>query len=60
MNKTAELGSAPVHKLLFKYALPAIIAMTATSLYNIVDTVYIGHGCGPLDLWISALPLAAW
>ena len=50
MNKTAELGSAPVHKLLFKYALPAIIAMTATSLYNIVDTVYIGHGCGPLAL----------
>ena len=50
MNKTAELGSAPVHKLLFKYALPAIIAMTATSLYNIVDTIYIGHGCGALAL----------
>ena len=50
MNKTAELGIAPVHKLLFKYALPAIIAMTATSLYNIVDTIYIGHGCGALAL----------
>ena len=50
MNKTAELGTAPVHKLLFKYALPAIIAMTATSLYNIVDTIYIGHGCGALAL----------
>ena len=50
MTKTAELGTAPVHSLLFKYALPAIIAMTATSLYNIVDTIYIGHGCGALAL----------
>lgn len=50
MNRTSELGTAPVHKLLFKYAMPAIIAMTATSLYNIVDTIYIGHGCGALAL----------
>jgi len=45
-----DLGTAPVHKLLWKYALPAIIAMTATSLYNIVDSIYIGHGCGALAL----------
>ena len=50
MSKTTELGTAPVHQLLWKYALPAIIAMTATSLYNIVDTIYIGHGCGALAL----------
>ena len=50
MTRTTELGSAPVHSLLWKYALPAIIAMTATSLYNIVDTIYIGHGCGALAL----------
>ena len=50
MNTTTELGTAPVHKLLFKYALPAIIAMTASSLYNIVDSIYIGHGCGALAL----------
>ena len=50
MSRTAELGTAPVHKLLWKYALPAIIAMTATSLYNIVDSIYIGHGCGALAL----------
>jgi len=50
MSRTTELGTAPVHNLLFKYALPAIIAMTATSLYNIVDTIYIGHGCGALAL----------
>ena len=50
MSRTTELGTAPIHKLLFKYAMPAIIAMTATSLYNIVDSIYIGHGCGALAL----------
>ena len=50
MSRTTELGIAPIHKLLFKYAMPAIIAMTATSLYNIVDSIYIGHGCGALAL----------
>ena len=50
MSRTTELCTAPVHSLLFKYALPAIIAMTASSLYNIVDSIYIGHGCGALAL----------
>ena len=51
MSKSAEinqLGTAPVHKLLLTYALPAIIAMTVSSLYNIVDSIYIGRGCDPL------------
>ena len=50
MSQPTELGIEPIHKLLWKYALPAIIAMTATSLYNIVDSIYIGHGCGALAL----------
>ena len=50
MSQTTELGTAPIHKLLFKYAMPAIIAMTATSLYHIVDSIYLGHGCGALAL----------
>ena len=50
MSRTAELGTAPVRRLLWKYAMPAIVAMTATSLYNIVDSIYIGHGCGALAL----------
>lgn len=56
INQTTELGTAPIGRLLTKYALPAIIAMTASSLYNIVDTIYIGHGCGTLAL--SALTVA--
>ncbi len=41
-----ELGEKPVGTLLWQYALPAIIAMTATSLYNIVDRAFIGHIVG--------------
>ena len=47
---TDELGTQKVSSLLFKYALPAIIAMTASSLYNIVDSIFIGHGVGSLAL----------
>jgi len=42
-NKTKELGTAPIGGLLMKYALPAVIAMTASSLYNMVDRIFIGH-----------------
>ncbi len=47
---TDELGTQKISALLFKYALPAIIAMTASSLYNIVDSIFIGHGVGSLAL----------
>ena len=50
MIRAAELGREPVRKLLTKYALPGIIAMTVSSLYNIVDSIFIGHGCGALAL----------
>lgn len=42
-----ELGTEPIGRLLLKYALPAIIAMTASSLYNNVDRIFIGQGVGP-------------
>ena len=44
------LGTEPIGKLLMQYAIPAIIAMTATSLYNMVDSIFIGHGVGPLAI----------
>ncbi|MBQ8386944.1 MAG: MATE family efflux transporter [Paludibacteraceae bacterium] len=48
--KITELGTQPVRSLLIKYALPGIIAMTATSLYNMVDSIFIGHGVGAMAL----------
>ncbi len=45
-----ELGVERIPKLLFRYALPAIVAMTATSTLNIVDRIFIGQGVGPLAI----------
>ena len=45
-----ELGTASIRSLLLKYAMPGIIAMTAMSLYNMVDSIFIGHGVGALAL----------
>lgn len=45
-----ELGTEEIGKLLKKYALPAIVAMTASSLYNMVDSIFIGHGVGALAI----------
>ena len=50
-----ELGTERIPKLLKQYAVPAIIAMTASSLYNMVDAIFIGHGVGPYA--ISGLAL---
>lgn len=45
-----ELGTERIGKLLKQYALPAIIAQTASSLYNMVDSIFIGQGVGPLAI----------
>ena len=45
-QKALELGQKPVGKLLAQYALPAIVAMTASSLYNIIDRASIGQVVG--------------
>lgn len=43
---TLALGTEPVGKLLMQYALPAIVAMVASSLYNIIDRAIIGQVVG--------------
>ena len=58
MNKSNSpliLGTERISKLLTQYAIPAIIAMTASSLYNMADSIFIGHGVGALA--ISGLAL---
>lgn len=45
-----ELGTQNISKLLKQYALPAIIAQIAASLYNMVDSIFIGQGVGPLAI----------
>jgi len=45
-----ELGTEKISRLLKQYALPAIIAQIAASLYNMVDSIFIGQGVGPLAI----------
>lgn len=54
-NSPLVLGTDPIGKLLTQYAIPAIIAMTASSFYNMADGIFIGHGVGALA--ISGLAL---
>ena len=50
-----ELGTKPIGALLKQYAVPGIIAMTASSLYNMVDSIYIGHIADVGSLSIAGL-----
>lgn len=43
-----SLGSAPEGRLIAKFAIPAIISMLVSALYNIVDQIFIGQGVGML------------
>jgi putative MATE family efflux protein len=56
MNNPKEmLGTAPIGKLLFKLALPTVIAQLINMLYNIVDRIYIGHIPEVGDLALTGL-----
>ena len=50
ITKTDQLGKDNIAKLLFSYSLPAILAMSVASLYNIIDRIFIGQGVGPLAI----------
>ena len=47
---TLALGNESMSKLMAQYAIPAIIAMTAAALYNMIDSIFIGHGVGVLAM----------
>ncbi len=58
MAKDATLKALeryPVGVLLLRYSLPAIVGMTATSLYNLIDAIYIGQWCGPFAITAMTL-----
>ncbi|WP_420571413.1 MATE family efflux transporter [Kordia sp.] len=51
-NKSAELGIAPIGKLLISQALPASIGILVMSLNMVVDTIFVGQ-------WIGSMAIAA-
>ena len=50
-------GSDRISSLRVRYAIPSIIAMTSSSLYNVVDSIFIGHGVGPIAISGVALSM---
>ena len=50
MNNPHLLGTERIGKLLLQYSIPAIISMTIVSLYNIIDSIFIGHGVGAMAI----------
>ncbi|MCH5326252.1 MAG: MATE family efflux transporter [Duncaniella sp.] len=49
-TSTDDLGIKSIGSLLAQYSIPAIIASVATSLYNIIDSIFIGRGVGPMAI----------
>lgn len=49
-DKTAQLGTENISKLLISYSLPAIAAQIAASVYNVIDSIFIGRGVGPMAI----------
>lgn len=49
-QRTQLLGESPIGSLLMKFSIPAIIAMIANALYNVVDSIFVGRGVGSLAL----------
>jgi putative MATE family efflux protein len=49
-HKTAYMENDAVFPLLVKLALPAVVGMMVNALYNVVDTIFVGQGVGPLAI----------
>ena len=50
MNKSKELETENVGKLLIKFSIPAVIGMLVNALYSVVDRIFVGRGVGSLAL----------
>jgi Na+-driven multidrug efflux pump len=48
--RTDPLGHHSIDRLLLTYSAPAMFAMLVSSMYNLADTIFIGHGAGTLAL----------
>ena len=56
-NDPDRLGRERIGKLLFEFSLPAIIMMMFNSLYNVVDTAFLGHAVGDVGVAVTTLAL---
>ena len=42
-NRTDRLGTERIGKLLLEFSIPAIVSMVFNTLYNVVDTIFLGQ-----------------
>ncbi|MDD5658678.1 MAG: MATE family efflux transporter [Actinomycetota bacterium] len=50
MEERELILNGNLRKLLFKFSMPATVGLVVSALYNVVDTLYVGHGVGPLAI----------
>lgn len=50
MNRSVQMETEKIPKLLLKFSLPAIVGLLVSALYNIVDSIFVGRGVGDLGL----------
>lgn len=50
VEQSEALGTKPIGRLLWEFAAPGIVAMSASSIYNICDSIFIGHHSGALAI----------
>jgi len=50
MERSTALGEEKISTLLWKFSLPAIVGMVVNALYNVVDSIFVGHGVGEIGL----------
>lgn len=49
-EKVLRMGTAPIGRLLFEFGIPAIAATVLSALYNIIDSIFLGHAMGEVGL----------
>ena len=50
MSKSEQMAREKIPKLLLKFSLPAVVSLLVNSLYNIIDSIFVGRGVGDLGL----------
>lgn len=50
LHRTAFLGTDDIFPLLLKMGIPAVVGMLVNALYNVVDSVFVGHWVSPLAI----------
>lgn len=50
MEQSQQLGENKISQLLMKFSIPAIVGMLVSSLYNVIDRIFVGNSAGPLAI----------